>query len=193
VTFRPASGLCVLMCALLATPLSAGAQQPPRATPPAAASPQQVLPTPDNVQIDTQRRQFSEMEIKLLQELELRRVELERREQALNIRERLVDLAEARLTNRVTRLETLQTNLERLLKNLSDKEEAELEQLARIYQAMKPAAAATVLDNLDDRIVFDLFKRMKNQNTAKILERMNPVKARKISEMMAEKSELPQF
>ncbi|MBI1363354.1 MAG: hypothetical protein GC134_05165 [Proteobacteria bacterium] len=153
----------------------------------------EVLPTPADAQIEPQRRQFSDMEVKLLQELELRRVELERREQALNIRERLVDLAESRLTGRVTRLEELQTSLEKLLKNLSDKEESELEQLAKIYEAMKPAAAATVLDRLDDKIVFDVFKRMKNKNTAKIMEKMNPLKAKIISEMLAEKSDLPQF
>jgi flagellar motility protein MotE (MotC chaperone) len=155
--------------------------------------PSEVLPTPQNVQIEPQRRQFSDIEVKLLQELELRRVELERREQALNIRERLVDLAESRLTNRVNRMEALQTGLEKLLSNLSDKEEQELEQLAKIYEAMKPAAAATVMDRLDDRIVFDVFKRMKNKNTAKVMEKMSPVKAKAISELLAEKSELPRF
>jgi len=189
-SYQTAYGLSLYLCAgffavCAAAPVEA--QNAPKTTQ------SELLPTPQNTQIDTQRRQFSDMEVKLLQELELRRVELERREQALNIRERLVDLAESRLTNRVDRMETLQSGLEKLLSNLSDKEEKELEQLAKIYEAMKPAAAATVMDRLDDRIVFDVFKRMKNKNTAKIMEKMNPLKAKKISELLAEKSELPQF
>ena len=166
---------------LMASPVSAQPQ------------PDDLVPTPENVVIDQKRRNYSEMEIKLLQELEVRRVDLERREQALAVRERLVDLAESRLSARVGKLEELKTKLETLLKNLSDKEEDELEQLTKIYENMRPAAAATVVNRLDNRIVFDVFRRMRDKNTAKIMEKMNPEKARQISELLAEKKDLPTF
>jgi flagellar motility protein MotE (MotC chaperone) len=165
--------------------------QAPRA--PVGGVPSAPLPTPPEARIEVNRRAFTDVEVKLLQELEQRRVELERREQALLVRERLVDLAEGRLKDRVTTLQKIQTGLETLLKNLSDKEEAELADLAKIYEQMKPAAAAIVLEKLDDRIVYDVFRRMKNKTTAKILEKMSPVKAKVISEMMAEKRQVPPF
>jgi len=153
----------------------------------------ELLPTPENVSLESSRRLFSEMEIKLLQELDVRRIELERREQALRVREKLADLAEAELKDRVEKMGELQTQLTNLLKNLSNKEEAELVQLAKIYEEMKPQSAAIVLNKLDDNIVFDLFKRMNRKDTAQIMEKMDPTKARRISKMLAEKSNLPEF
>tara|TARA_Y100000780_G_scaffold231177_1_gene255653 strand:- start:169250 stop:169822 length:573 start_codon:yes stop_codon:yes gene_type:complete len=152
-----------------------------------------LLPTPENVSLESSRRLFSEAEIKLLQELDIRRIELERREQALRVREKLADLAEAELKDRVEKMNELQKQLTVLLKNLSNKEEAELVQLAKIYEEMRPNNAAIVLNKLDDNIVFDLFKRMNRKDTAKIMEKMDPIKARRISKMLAEKSDLPQF
>ena len=84
-----------------------------------------LLPTPENVSLESSRRLFSEMEIKLLQELDVRRIELERREQALRVREKLADLAEVELRERVEKMNELQGQLTNLLKNLSNKEEAD--------------------------------------------------------------------
>ncbi len=148
-------------------------------------------PTPEEVELDLDKRAFSATEIDLLQELEARRIELDRRAQALDLRERIVDLSEQRLKEKIKTLTQLETDLNKLLDKLSDKEEDELQQLAKIYSAMKPASAAAVLDKLDNAIVYDLFRRMGNKSTAKIMEKMNPAKARVVSEMLAEKSELP--
>lgn len=136
-------------------------------------------------------RRYTETEIKLLQELDARRIDIDRREQVLIIREKLLDLAEEQVSTQVGRLEGLQEAIKKLLGNLSDKEEQELDQLSRIYENMKPASAAEVINGLDNRIVYDLFRRMKQKNTAKILEKMDTPKARVISEMLAEKAALP--
>lgn len=151
------------------------------------AAPAEALSTEDT----PPARRYTETEIKLLEELDARRIDIDRREQVLIIREKLLDLAEDRVSSQVGRLEELQAAIKKLLGNLSDKEEQELDQLARIYENMKPASAAEVLNGLDDRIVYDLFRRMKQKNTAKIIEKMDTKKARTISEMLAEKTALP--
>lgn len=138
-------------------------------------------------------RYVSPEHLVLLQELDKKRISLEREQQALAVREKLVDISEKRLQNKIDHLEKVQSNIKQLLENLSDKEESELKALTEIYEKMKPAAAAVVINQMDNRIVFDLFKRMKKNNTAKIMEKMNPKKARIISEMLAEKSQLPAF
>ncbi len=152
-----------------------------------------VKETPDEVQLTFEHRQFTATEIQLLQELEKRRVILDRREKALELRERLVDLAEKRLAEKTGSMEILKAQLEQLLKNLSDKEEGELKELAKIYEEMKAESAASVMNRMDNKIVFDVFKRMSRKSTAKIMEKMDTGKARIISEMLAEKSELPLF
>ena len=152
-----------------------------------------LLPTPENVALESSRQMFTETEVKLLQELDVRRVELERREQAIRVRERLVSLAEQEVEDRLDKMVALQADLNKLMESLSQKEEGELMQLAKIYEEMRAGNAAVVLNKLDDKIVFDLFKRMNRKETAKIMESMNPPKARRVSQMLAEKSALPEF
>ncbi len=157
------------------------------------AGEEKAVNTPNDVKIERKKRDFSNVEVLLLQELEERRVELDRREKAIELRERLVDLAEKRLSERSDKMKILKTEIGNLLSNLSDKEEEELLSLAKIYESMKPAAAANVMNRMDNKIVFDVFKRMKKKSTAKIMEKMSTVKARIVSEMLAEKSDLPVF
>lgn len=133
-----------------------------------------------------QSRGFSPAELEILGSLETKKTELDRREQALELREKLVDLMEKRLAERVADMSKLKDQLESLTKSLSGKEDGELSQLAQMYAAMKPAAAAVVLNRLDNTIVFDVLKRMPVKKSAKIMEALEPVKTRFISEMMAE-------
>jgi flagellar motility protein MotE (MotC chaperone) len=136
-------------------------------------------------------RVFTPTEAQLLLELEQQRAALERRAQALELREKLVDLMEQRLNGRVNELNTLKADLERLLANVSGKDDAEIKQLAALYGAMKPNIAATVLNRLDNGIVLDIFKQMPAKRSGKIMESLDPAKARFISELMAERTPPP--
>lgn len=160
----------------------------------APAAPAAPVEAPPSIPIAAPgERIYTDEEVRLLQDLEKRRVDLDRREEAIRVREKLVDLAQARLDSRIERLAKLQDNIEKLLKDLSGKEEGELEALARIYEKMKPAAAAEIFNALDPEIVYDLVRRMKQADTAKIMEKMAPPRARLISQMLAERSPLPDF
>ena len=168
-----------LLLALWGLPGPVQAEAPPV---PAAAT---AVPPPGAL------KHYSDAELQLLQDLDSRRVELERREQVLVVRETLLDLAEERINTQVVQLTALQDEIKRLLGDLSDKEAKELDALARIYENMKPQEAATILNELDERIVYDLFRRIKQKNAAKILEKMNKEKAREVSTRLAEKAPLP--
>lgn len=150
-------------------------------------------PTPEDASINLDVRDYSDAEIKLLQELEAQRAKVERREQAVQLRERLVDLTEERIMERINTLEGLQQQLSGMLSNLSEKDEGELAKLAKIYESMKPATAAEIMNRLDNKIVYDLFRRMNDKKTAKIMEKMDIAKTRFISEMLAEELPLPEL
>lgn len=138
-----------------------------------------------------QERVFTDTEVQLLTELDQQRVELERRAQALELREKLVDLMEQRLNGRVAELEQLKGQLEGQLGSMSGKDDKELNQLAAIYGAMKPASAATVLNRLDNLIVMDVLNRMPPKKSGKLMEVLDPAKARFLSEMMAARTPPP--
>lgn len=143
------------------------------------------------IKVGEQTRTFSEAEVQVLQELDGRRMELDRREQALELRERLVDLMENKLNNRVEELNALRAELNTMLANVSGKDDAELMQLAQMYANMKPAAAAVVLNRLDNPIVLDVLTRMPVKKSGKILEVLDPAKARFLSEMLATRLPVP--
>lgn len=138
-----------------------------------------------------QGRSFTDTEVQLLMELDQQRIELERRTQAIELREKLVDLMEQRLNGRVSELEQLKAELEKLLASVSGKDDKELDQLAAIYGAMKPAAAANVLNRVDNGIVLDILNRMPPKKSGKLMEVLDPAKARYLSTLMASRTPPP--
>ncbi len=138
-----------------------------------------------------QGRVFSDTEVQMLLDLDQQRIEMERRAQALELREKLVDLMEQRLNARVGELQQLKAELEKLLTSVSGKDDKELSQLANIYGAMKPTAAAVVLNRLDNAIVVDVLSRMPAKKSGKLMEALDPAKARYLSEMMAARTPPP--
>ncbi|MFZ2620000.1 MAG: hypothetical protein WAX89_03915 [Alphaproteobacteria bacterium] len=173
---------------LLVLPSVGSASSAPKADAHAAPA---ANPTPVEVTFQPPVRDYSPAEVQLLQDLDVERIKLERRAQALELRERLVDLAEERMSAKITDMKALQTQLEALLKNASAMEDAELEQLAKVYESMKPAAAAEIMNQMDNGVVYDVFRRMKNKSVAKIMEKMSLPKARHLSEMLADEKTLP--
>lgn len=138
-----------------------------------------------------QGRAFTDTEVQVLLDLEQRRIEMDRREQALELREKLVDLMEQRLNARVAELEGLRGEMEKLMTSMSGKDDKELQQLAGIYGNMKPAAAAVVLNRLDNAIVLDVLVRMPAKKSGKLMEALEPAKARYLSEMLAARTPPP--
>ena len=66
--------------------------------------------------------------------------------------------------------------------------EAQFDELARIYQAMKPAKAAAVFEQLDMEVQMKVAQRMRAASTAAILAAMSPKGAASLSMALARKS-----
>lgn len=66
--------------------------------------------------------------------------------------------------------------------------EAQFDELARIYQAMKPAKAAAVFEQLDMEVQMKVAQRMRPASTAAILAAMSPKGAASLSMALARKS-----
>lgn len=177
--------LVVLMLMPLAA-MAAEGEAPGGAEAPSSTVPAEVPQVQGNG-----TRVFSDSEVQVLMDLEQKRIELERRAEALELREKLVDLMEQRLNGRVAELQQLKTDMGKLLDSMSGKDDKELDQLAAIYGAIKPDAAATVLNRLDNGIVVDIINRMPPKRSGKLMEALDPAKARYLSEMMANKTPPP--
>jgi flagellar motility protein MotE (MotC chaperone) len=88
-------------------------------------------------------------------------------------------------------LKALQATVEDLLKARSDQEEAELKSLVKMYENMKPKAAAKVFEEMDMDVLLDVVERMNERKMAPILALVTPTRAKEITFELAQRRQLP--
>ena len=79
-----------------------------------------------------------------------------------------------------------------VIKKLDNKQQEYIEErersavkLAKMYEAMKPAQAAPIMQSLDMEIILDIMSRMKERQAAKILAKMDAGLAAQVSTKMS--------
>lgn len=123
------------------------------------------------------------------QDLAQRDAEAARRKRGLDLREQATKAAQARLQ---ADLEARQKETEVAAapgaSGPAEPPEAQFDELARIYQAMKPKAAAVVFEQLDMEVQMKVAQRMRERSTALIMAAMTPKAAAALSMALARKS-----
>lgn len=150
-------------------------------------------PAGESAQEAVQPAFMSRSEIDLLQDLSDRRHQLEERSQRLDTRERLLMATEKRIDKKIERLKGLEASIQDLLRVHSEEEEAQLESLVRVYEAMKPKDAARIFNKLDLDILIDVVARMKERKIAPVLAAMDAETAKALTMEMATRKELPEL
>ena len=132
---------------------------------------------------------LTQTEIDLLQKLSARREAIEKRERELDMRETLAKAAETRLVAKAAELDQVQKRIEDLMKQHDEKQAEKLDSLVSIYEKMKPADAARILEGLEMDILIDVLGRMKVLRSSPILASMDPAKAREVTARLAEREQ----
>jgi flagellar motility protein MotE (MotC chaperone) len=128
---------------------------------------------------------ISAAERQLLEDLRARRLTLDAREQEISTREAVLAAAERRLSQRVEELAAMQARLETLDRAAREREEANWNNLVRIYENMRPRDAARIFDELDMAVLLEVVARMKQRAVAPILAGMQPDRAQKVTAELA--------
>ena len=128
---------------------------------------------------------LTQAEIETLQRLAERRDLIEQRERELGVKEGLLRAAEGRIDGKIVQLQDLEQSIEGLLAKYDEKKQGEIEQLVRIYGAMKPKDAARIFDSLEMPILLAVVQSMKENKVAPILAAMNSAKATALTEEMS--------
>ena len=126
------------------------------------------------------------------QDLTQRDAEAARRKRGLDLREQATKAAQARLQ---ADLEARQKEGEGAAvagagaaTGAAEPADSQFDELARIYQAMKPKAAAVVFEQLDMEVQMKVAQRMRERSTAMIMAAMTPKAAAALSMALARKS-----
>ena len=167
-----------------ATTPEAPAGEQPKSEEEAAAAATQEPEVPDPFD-------YTDEEVDVLQQLAKRREELELRARQLDEREALIQAAEQRMDQKMAELKALQATVEDLLKARSEQEEAELKSLVKMYENMKPKAAAKVFEEMDMDVLLDVVDRMNERKVAPILALVTPTRAKEITFELAQRRQLP--
>lgn len=134
---------------------------------------------------------LSAEEVQVLQALSARREALDARGEALGTQDALMLAAEQRLNERLAELRQLETTVQDLLGQLDEAQEQRLASLVDVYQRMRAKDAATVFDGLEDDVLIQVASRMRQTNLAEVMGRMEPERARRLTEMLADRARPP--
>ncbi|MFA6279350.1 MAG: hypothetical protein WC612_00975 [Bdellovibrionales bacterium] len=131
-------------------------------------------------------------ENELYRQLQGRREQLDKRAQDLDARESLTLVAEKRIEQKIKEMESLRTQLQTLVGQASEAQQAQLENLVKIYEIMKPKEAAKIFETLELPILLGVVQKMKPARTAAVMAEMNPEKAKEITTALTKQDQLPQ-
>ena len=163
------------------TPAKTAAASPPD-TP---TEPVMTQPPPD---ADT-----SPAELDILKQLSDRREQLEKRAHDLDTREALVKITEQRVDQKIKELETLRVQLQSMVNTANETQQAQLDNLVKIYETMKPEDAARIFDSLDMPVLLGVVRHMKPAHSALIMAKMSPEKAKEVTIDLTKQDQLPQI
>ncbi|MEO0411770.1 MAG: hypothetical protein AAF221_08040 [Pseudomonadota bacterium] len=155
-----------------------------------AADDDGVLIEAPRTDIDLDPAMMSQSELSLLRDLGKRRGDLDARERDLEMRTRLLEAAEKRVEGKIAELKTLEAKVEKLLVKHDNQENKKLASVVKVYEKMKPADAARILEGLSMDIQLDVATRMSELRMAPILSKMSGKGAQKLTTQLATKQVL---
>jgi flagellar motility protein MotE (MotC chaperone) len=144
----------------------------------------EILPPSDS--------EASPAEMDVLKQLSERREQLEKRSRDLDTRESLMKITEQRVTQKIKEMEVLRGQVQSLVDQAGGAEQAQLDNLVKIYETMKPDEAAKIFETLDMPILLGVIQRMKPARTAPIMAKLPPEKAKEVTIALTKQDQLPQ-
>lgn len=100
-------------------------------------------------------------------------------------------LAQERLRIEKSSLTELKSSIEAMLARVDAAQTEDLDRLIQLYTNMKPTDAARIMDDLDIETTIMILGTMKPRTAAPILAKIPAVRARAVSKIILERSQLP--
>jgi flagellar motility protein MotE (MotC chaperone) len=157
---------------------------PPSAAQAKAGAPQAQCAAPSLAE----QAGLSQSEVQVLQALSARRQQLDQRAVEIESRADLLAAAEQRLGERLAELRRLEGQVGQLLGRFDEAQEERMANLVDVYQRMRAKDAAAVFDALDETTLVEVASRMKQQNLAEVMGRMQAERARRLTQVLAERA-----
>jgi len=119
--------------------------------------------------------------------LKKKKTELKEREKYLEKRKMQLVALQDEINKKIASLTRLRNEIKAEMEKKKTNEDKKLKHLIKIYSAMKPVKAASLIEKLDIRLAIELLSRMKGDTVGGILSFVDVEKAAKISEGLIKK------
>lgn len=139
---------------------------------------------------DKKKREFSQIELDLLQSLASRRQELDNWSKQVQLKENMLIATERRINTKIDSLQLMKKEIEDLLALYNEQEDTKIRSLVKIYENMKPKDAARIFEELDMPVLLTVVDRMSERKVSPILAGMSPGKAKDLTVQLAEQRKL---
>jgi flagellar motility protein MotE (MotC chaperone) len=131
--------------------------------------------------------ELSPEQVEVLRTLSKRHRDLVQRERSISEREATLQAIENRLEEKTSELKKIQEYLQQLLGEKDEKEKESIKKLVIVYEKMKPAEAANILQGLDLDTLLNIMDEMKDGKVSAILAKMEPLRARILTIELAQR------
>ena len=129
---------------------------------------------------------LSSEDFRVLQFLVSHRKDLQKREKELVTRSDRLKAFEKLLQDKIAQLSNLQNQLKGQMKTLENRYQKETQDLARMYEGMKPQEAAQIFLTLDIQIALRLIRQMKSAKASAIMTSLPPEQAAQLTVALAQ-------
>ncbi len=140
--------------------------------------------------LSEQRIEYTATELDILKRLSKRREELEQWEKDLEIKENILKITQEKIDHKIGELRELKQQVEESLREYNAKENKKIQSLVKIYENMKPKAAAKIFSELDIDSLLAISEKMKEDRLALILAKMDPILAKELTVTFAKHGKL---
>lgn len=128
-----------------------------------------------------------QIDLEILKSIEQKEQEMKKREEALGKREEQLKLLNEEIDQRLVEIKKAQSKIEKLVVLREDLVEKSIKHLVKVYSSMRPEEAGSLIEKLDRDITIQILSKMKGKVAGKILARVEPSLAAKLSEEIAKR------
>jgi len=124
-------------------------------------------------------------ERRILVSLQEERQKLQEREKVLDLKELELKSLETEVDKKLNQLKALSEEVQKILAKKENEEASNVQELSKVYEKMDPVKAASIMADLEDKLVVGILAGMKYKSAAKILNEMDPDRAGILSEVFS--------
>lgn len=137
------------------------------------------------------KKEFTPIELDLLQTLSKRREELDKWSNDIALKENILKATGEKVNAQIQELSALKIEVNKLLDEYNKKDDLKIASLVKIYENMKPKDAAAIFGELDMPVLLEVVDKMKEAKVAPILAQMDPARAKELTIELAHQKRLP--